>query len=142
MLQVGPRISSKNAEWLEHHFGNRNKGAEYLLGAFPELYRRCISDELRGTFTVSELSLLLDTFNATMLIPQLAGQHLLVSAKDAIRLDQLDKKWDVDAGALVGKIQALSICQRAVMEIWLREFWESGTWEREDGLEEWTGQLA
>lgn len=143
-MQLGPRVSWKTGDWLAFTFGTRNKGAEFMLEAFPELYRRCIADELRGKFTVPELSLLLDSFNVDKrgFRPDMAGRYIILRTADAIRLDHIDAKWGVDAVSFMEKINALSLFQRACLEIWSRAFWENGALELETRLEEWVRQLA
>ena len=137
-MKVGPRISNSASAWLEANFSSRGAGAEYVLECFPELYRRALHD-LVGHFTAGELSLLVDTFNATMLVPQIVGQHLEISAHDSMLLDHTDGKWGADADDLLAKIRALTLFERACLEIWVKALWEQA---EHDNLEEWVARLA
>jgi hypothetical protein len=138
---VGPRISEKTATWYETNFATRGTGAEFILEAFPMLYKRALG-ELNGKFTANELSLLIDTYNSTGIHPSFLGQGLELSAHDSMALDHTDEKWNVDRESLLTKIKALSLFDQACLEIWLRAFWESGEWEKDGGLEKWVAQIA
>ena len=140
-MQVAPRIEDKVGEWIGTIFPSRNNGAEYVLEAFFELYRRTIFN-LRGRFTGGELSLMIDAMRGNMLTPLLSGQHLAISCMDAMRLDGLDKKWNIDRDLLEGKMTQLTLFEAAVLEIWSKGFWESKFYDKQDGLEEWISQLA
>jgi len=135
-MKLGPRISDTAATWLSAHFSTRNAGAEYILEAFPELYRRVLRD-LKGRFTPGELSLLLDVMNGHMLTPQLAGQSLIISCVDSMALDGTDTKWGVDAQGFADSLQGCRPFELACLEIWAQAFWESGNGE----LRNWVAQL-
>lgn len=122
--KCAPRIDNPTAELLPRQFGTVNAGAEYVLGAWPNLYRRAIG-ELRGVFTRAELMLVLDVANSLYLTPGLAGQHLPLSIADGIALDNLDKKWTVAGEEINGKIRDLTSFQAAAIEIWARAAWNN-----------------
>lgn len=124
MPKIAPRIPDTTAELLPQQFGTVNAGAEYVLSAWPNLYRRTIA-ELRGVFSYGELMLILDVSNSTYLTPGLAGQHLPLSVADGIALDGLDKKWAVDEESINGKIRELTSFQAAALEIWARAAWSN-----------------
>ena len=86
-ITVGPRLSDEAAKWYESNFDTRGGGAEFILEAFPILYKRTLG-ELRGKFSAGEISLLIDTFNSTMITPRLLGQSLELCADDSMRLDR------------------------------------------------------
>jgi hypothetical protein len=137
-MKIGPRISESAGAWLGQNFSSRNAGAEYVLEAFPECYRRTMYD-LKGRFSAGELSLLIDTFNSTMLSPRLAGQHLALSAHDSMILDGTDQKWSVDREGFEAKIAALSFFECAALEIWVKAFWEQ---HEKNNLEEYVAFLG
>lgn len=136
-MKLGPRISDTAATWLSAHFSSRNAGAEYILEAFPELYRRVLRD-LDGRFTPGELSLMLDVMNGHMLTPQLAGQSLIISCVDSMDLDGTGEKWKIDPEGFTDSLQGLRPFELACLEIWARAFWESGKGE----LKNWVAQLV
>jgi hypothetical protein len=137
-MKIGPRISESAAAWLGQNFSSRNAGAEYILEAWQELYRRAMHN-LKGHFTTGELSLMIDTFNSTALTPRLAGQHLALSAHDSMVLDGTDVKWGVDRESFEIKIAGLDIFACACMEIWVKAFWEQS---EHNNLEEYVSRLA
>jgi len=128
---IAPKISDKSAEFYPQIFSNLNAGATYVLDAFPVLYRRTLHD-LRGTFTCSELMLMVDVFNSTFLTSHISGQHLDIQVADGIALDALDKKWEIDGPALNAKIAALPIFSAACLEIWANGFWYSEASQNKD----------
>jgi len=155
-VQLGPRVSGDIAEILETHYHSKNAGAEFCLGmigalaadplvqqfrdpatgiehivrTLAMLYRRTLAD-LKGRFDQGELSLMLDVFNATALMPQIAGQHLLINCVDGMELDRLDKKWKVDRPEFTKKLEALTLLEAACLEFWANGFWY-GTNEARD----------
>ena len=138
---TAPRIGEQSAEFYKGLFQSLNWGLEYTLDAFPALYRRTLHD-MRGVFSRGELSLMIDVFNATALMPGLAGQHLDAQVADGIELDRLDEKWEIDGTALNNKIAALPIFARACLEIWANGFWYREKTEEPLDLEAWIKQLA
>ncbi|MFH0825272.1 MAG: hypothetical protein V2B18_21180 [Pseudomonadota bacterium] len=144
-MKITTRVSEATEKWLTTNCRNKTSGAEYILDAFPTLYARTLLD-LRGKFSGNEVALLIDAFNGTMLTPQLAGQHVIMSAADSMELDRTDEKWNVEPKDFLARLQALSHFERAVMEIFVRAYWESP--ETGDGLknpgslEEWVLRIA
>jgi len=131
--KTAPRIQESTATFIQDRFKTLNSGLEYVADAFPVLYKRAMA-ELKGSFTRSQLSLIIDVFNATALTPSMAGQHIAISVSDGIALDGLDKKWDVNADEINNQIAALTHFQAACLEIWANGFWYgSGSPEDETG---------
>jgi hypothetical protein len=119
---VSPRISPKSQEFYAESFDSINAGAEYVLDAFPALYRRTIQ-LLKGRFSRGELMLMIDVNNGLWLTPGHAGQHMDIQVADGIALDALDEKWEIDGRALNAKIGALTIFEAACLELWVNAFW-------------------
>lgn len=138
VMKIGPRIDEKTATWFERNFGSRNAGAEFVLDAFPGLYRETLRG-LRGRFTAGELSLILDVMNGTMITPQFVGHTIAANIEDGMRLDRLDQKWKTDARGFITKLQNLELFHLAALEIWARAFWEGGYFER--GIEDYLQPL-
>jgi hypothetical protein len=122
MPKVNPNISDLSAEFYDNNFRSRNAGCEYALNAFPALYKHTMR-RLKGYFEQSELKLIIDIFNATMLSPGLAGQHIGASVVDSIELDGTDKKWDINGKKLIKKINDLTPFEAACIELWANGFW-------------------
>ena len=137
-LKITPRILDTTEKWLSENFATKHAGAEFVLDAFPVLYRRGLAD-LRGQFSAPELSLLLDVFNGLyFLTPGLLGEHLVAPATYGIRLEGLAEKWGVEKDSFLARLDSLSFFERACLEIWLRAFWESGTEDHEQWVEKLT----
>lgn len=120
---LGPRVEEKNADWLNRTFGSTNAGAEYILAAIPALYARTTSD-IKKRLSAEELYLIIDVHNGMMLIPGMAGQHIIPSCIDSMELDGTDDKWGVDRNTLSLHLHGLTILERACLEIWAAAFWE------------------
>jgi hypothetical protein len=121
-MKTAPRLPEPSANFYPTVFRSLNGGLEYVLDAFPTLYKRALA-EIQNYFIDDELRLVIDTFNATMLTPGLAGQHIGISVADAIALDSIDRKWGIDADQLIAKIAKLTTFQSACLEIWANGFW-------------------
>ena len=131
IIKTAPRIPGKSAEILAETFSSLNAGAEYVLSAWPSLYRNTL-DKLRGQFSRGELMLMIDVFNSTALTAMAAGQQLDIQVDDGMRLDALDEKWGVDRNALNNKIADLTIFEAACLEIWANGFWYGGDPDKKD----------
>ena len=137
---LGPRVSGITEQFLSTSFSYRHGGAEYVLEAFPVLYRRALA-EIRGRFSTGELSLIVDVSNASLLTPGMAGQHLIPQVEDGISLDGLDRKWGVDGAPFLARLRELTSFQAAALEVWGRAFWE-GQPEKRGALEKYVQALA
>ena len=137
MPKLTPPISEKIAEFYVTHFKNINNGGTYVLSAFPTLYKRALN-EIKGKFAAEELCLIIDVFNATILTPQLAGQHLVPKVEDGIALDGLAEKWEVNAEPHLDKLRNLHHLQATALEIWACNFWHG----KEKDLGEYVSQLT
>jgi hypothetical protein len=69
-----------------------------------------------------EASLIVDAMNGTLINLQ-AAQLLPAEIEDAIALDSLDRKWEVDGAALVAKLQGMSLLQRMAICDAVERFW-------------------
>lgn len=145
MQKVTSRISDKSAAWYAANFSSLTGGITYVTDAFPIQAKRALG-QMKGKLTRGELCLLIDTFNATMLTPELTGQHIELSAADAIALDGLDQKWEVEKESFLSKLKKLSFFEKACLEIWVRAFWEGKREGQDDfvkdDLDEYVAQLS
>lgn len=67
--------------------------------------------ELRQLFTDGETALIVDTLNGTGFFDTMAIYMVRYEVADAIEMDQLDRKWQVDADALLTKLANLTDAQ-------------------------------
>jgi len=126
---VAPLIDLSALEWYAENFDTPTGGASLILESFPALYLTVLSD-LRGRFTEAEARLILDALNGLLLTPRLVGSHLELEVHDAVKLNGLDEKGEVDGKALLTKLRALTRFDRAVIEMWARAFWVGGDREQ------------
>lgn len=145
MGKLGPRISESAEKWLTENFETKNAGGEFVLEAFPALYKRGLA-ELRGKFSGNELALLVDTFNSTMIYPPHVGQSVELCAADSMDLDGTDAKWGVEREVFLEKLAALTFFEKACLEIFVKSFWSSpttgGALKNPGALEAWVEQIA
>ncbi len=140
-IPTAPRVSEQAAKFYPSIFSSLNGGLEYMIESSPALYRRTLHN-MKGRFEKGELSRLIDVFNATMLTPQMAGQHLAAQVSDGIALDRLDQKWGIDGNALNNKIASLTVFEAACLEIWANGFWYRHTSElTTEELDTWIEQI-
>lgn len=64
--------------------------------------------EMREKFSREECALILDSCNGVAFIDTISIQLLPENIVDAIAIDKLDKKWQVDGKALIEKMRTLS----------------------------------
>lgn len=137
---VGPFLSPTVYDWICLMFPNPNRGVTYATESMEALFNRTVAHELKGVFSISELSLILDAMNGLYLEPAFAGQHVLLNVEDAIALDGLDKKWKVSKNDLLTKIKSLTIYQAFVIEVWSIGFWDGNNGEnysKANAITEW-----
>jgi len=111
-------------------------GAGYIVDMFQGLYRKTLI-KIKGMFTAQDLHLLLDVTNGLILSPGFAGQHILADVEDGITLARLDMHHKVNSAELLKKIGALSIPERALIEIWLKGYWEQHGTDNAVSLEDY-----
>ena len=123
MKRTSPRVSVNSETWITSNFSSLNGGSEYILEATANVAKR-MRARIKQIFSPSELSLMIDCMNGTILTPSLAGQIIGLNVSDAIELDSLDEKWGVPKGGIIEKLDALSIPETMHLEIWCQGFWE------------------
>jgi len=141
MKKIAPKIEDSSAEFIAENFRSLNSGCRYVLDSFKSLHQRTLH-EIAGRFTRGELMLMIDCFNATALTAGIAGQHLELNCSDAIDLDNMDQKWEIDGGALKQKLSELTIYEAACLEIWANGFWYGGPGSEGRDIEEYVAALT
>lgn len=137
IVKTAPRIIEKTADFYRGKFDTLNAGLEYVLEATPDLYAHTMH-ALRGKFTRGELMLVIDAMNGHWYNPHGAGQEMTPNVADGIALDRLDEKWEIDGAALNQKLAALTMFDRACLEIWVQAFWNQVD---HSNVEEYVGGL-
>lgn len=90
-----------------------------------ERYYALLAAELRTvSLTAAEAHLLADALNGTLWEPH-TMRLLWAGVDDAIRLDGLAKKWQVDSGALVAKLRALTPGQTVAVIDAVERAWQA-----------------
>lgn len=64
--------------------------------------------ELAALLTTAEVALILDTLNGTWASDEHSAAFIPAEVSDAIRLNRLDEKWNVDGPALLEKMSAMN----------------------------------
>jgi hypothetical protein len=130
-VAIAPKIRSDAADFYAAHFPSLNAGATFVLESFPILYRATLA-EIRGKFSIGELSMILDVLNGhgSLLAfggSGLAGQYIVPNIEDSFRLDPgiYEEKWSInDPEGFVRRLSALTRVQGLCLEIWAAGFWE------------------
>lgn len=120
--RVQPYITPEAEKFFNDLFDQPSEGLSFALEAYPVLYRQGIR-ALQGKFSESEIMLMIDLLNSTMLMPQILGQHMIAEVEDGCALEHLDEKWSVDEKTLLQKLNGLSLLERSMLEIFCKAFW-------------------
>lgn len=123
-------IRSPLEEELDLRGGNRSSIINRDLERLYTLYRRAIREV---SLTMAEACLIVDSLNGSIMDANTA-QVLWAGIADSIRLDGLDKKWDVDGPALVEKLQGLNVLQAMALVDAAERFWEMENVPFEEGV--------
>lgn len=82
-----------------------------------------ITDADRPKFSVPEWKLVCDALNGTMFHSAEQLRMIWGEVADAIKLDSLDKKWDVNGASLVKRLRELSAGQLVATIDAVEQFW-------------------
>lgn len=77
-------------------------------------------------FTVEEASLLCDALNGTWMHDwqaEQAREYFVAEIEDAVRLNGLDIKWEVNAAELVGKLRTMTPEEATALVSKVQDFW-------------------
>lgn len=83
--------------------------------------------------SLPEVKLVLDALNGLLITDPTQIKYLWVEIADAIKLDGLDKKWNVDGEELISKLRNAPL--PALYALWdtAQRFWDKGgTWTDEE----------
>lgn len=120
--KINASVGPQSIGFINKIFERPTTGATHIIDAFPGLYNQTIL-EISGRFTRDECMLMIDVMNGTMLTATIAGQHLRTNVIDGCHYDNLDGKWGVDKEKLWHKLEAMTIFQKACVELWIQKFW-------------------
>lgn len=79
--------------------------------------------DLAKRFNEKECGLILDACNGVAFMEPVSIQLLPENVVDAIEIDQIDRKWEVDSTELVTKLKALSFAERMVVVDSIQLWW-------------------
>lgn len=130
-IAVAPKIRAEAADFYAAHFPSLNAGATFVLDAFPTIFMATLA-EVRGVFSVGELSMILDVLNGhgTLLAyggAGLSGQYIVPSIADSFHLypGAYEEKWGIsDPDGFIQRLAGLTRAQALCLEIWAAGFWE------------------
>lgn len=113
-MSFRPQIMAEIERRSEVEHGNVSGVANKALDRYFALLARARA-ELRSQLSDNECALILDATNGTMFSDTFSLSHLWAEIADAVSLDGLDQKWEVDGDALVAKIQASGMIGQAAL---------------------------
>lgn len=121
------------ARYIKENYKNQNYGIITAIEALMTI-RKYSTNELKGIFTPAEWSFLADSLNGTMTKDSFRCNvgALVHHCRDAEELDGTARKWGVDLGALIIKIETLTAAQVEALYFRVEQFWE----DEERDLEE------
>lgn len=118
-------LPEDQAKYIQENYKNQNIGIIAAIEALMTI-RKYSTNELKGIFTPEEWSFLADSLNGTMTTDAFrcnAGA-LVHHCRDAEELDGTARKWGVDLGALIIKIETLTAAQVEALYFRVEQFWE------------------
>lgn len=108
---------------LVRELASRGDGLGLTARRDIERYYHLLAEELKTVnLTESEAMLIVDTCNGTLFEPHTI-RLLWAEIDDAIRLDRLDHKWQVDGPELVAKLRSLTAGQMFAVVDGCERFW-------------------
>lgn len=106
---------------------NRNRNLSAAIARMLVRYTTALREarrDLSKQLTPQECALILDALNGSALVDQVSIRLIPYSVRDAIEIDGLDRKWDVDGQRLVEKLDALSPFERLALADAVEAWWE------------------
>lgn len=113
-MSFRPQIMAEIERRSEVELGNVSGVVNKALDRYFALLARARA-ELRSQLSDNECALILDATNGTMFANTFSISHLWAEIADACDMDQLDRKWQIDGGALVAKIQTSGMIGQAAL---------------------------
>ncbi|GAJ11189.1 unnamed protein product, partial [marine sediment metagenome] len=128
MRRIKTVIDDRSYDLLQRQFDNTEQGAGFILDAWPVVYEDTLERVVKS-YTRDELKLIIDVFNATMIMPEQAGFMLLAEVMEGIKRNELDVKWKVSESEIVDKLRGLGAFDAACLGMWAHSYWYSGAGE-------------
>lgn len=118
-------LPEEQAKYIQENYKNQNFGIITAIEVLMTI-RKYSTNELKGIFTPEEWSFLADSLNGTMTTDAFRcnAQALAYHCRDAEELDGTARKWGVDLGALIIKIETLTAAQVEALYFRVEQFWE------------------
>lgn len=82
--------------------------------------------ELRQQFSAAECGLILDACNGIAFMDSFSVRLFPAGVRDAIEMDGLDRKWQVDGQTLLVKLDATTFPQRMALVDAVQRWWNRG----------------
>jgi len=124
---IAPKINPEAADWYAKMFKSLNAGTTAILDAFPGFYSHALA-EMRGVFTINELSMILDiTRSWPPGFTSFTGHAIKLSVKSCLELfhGQFKERWNIaDPKEFLDRLSGLPLFARVCLDIWAAGFWE------------------
>ena len=130
MIKKSVNLEEELAEMIEKlpndsGINNFSYNLKFIVETWFTLIRYSKAN-LNGYFTSKEAYLIVDALNGQLLTTGLSFvKTLYFSVEDAIKLEQLDKKWKVDREELLKKLEELSESEALAVYLMVFDFWNS-----------------
>ena len=106
-----------------HVEGERSMAINRSLDRYFDLLTRT-RRELRQLLNDKEMGLILDALNGTAFFDTFGIYLVHHEIADAISMDRLDEKWEIDGKALVDKMTAMNDAQRLALVDAVQVWWD------------------
>jgi hypothetical protein len=119
-----PEALSRDLERRASYLGGNAGVVRTDLGRYRTLVRGAQTRlAIEGVFTTDEGAAIIDALNGTLLVDR--PEALTASVEDAMRLDGLAEKWEVDAAALTEKLRGLTALELHAVADAVERFWSA-----------------
>lgn len=128
------KLNQLSTDKLFNYVHNPEKLSEherYNISQFCEgskIVYQITKNEIEDLFSLKEILLLMDSLNGVLYSFTISPkEHITYNVLDAIKYEDLDKKWEVNKEVLINKLNNLTEMQAFTLKIMINELWESAS---------------
>lgn len=124
-IYIGPALG----QLIDERAGDGARSVSGVINACADRYLETVRRHIPD-LKAEEWMLIFDALNGVWAgdAIALAIQSLPLGISDALTLDGLADKWEVDGPALLSRLEAMDWCQRLAVIDTAERFWADGNW--------------
>lgn len=118
LVCITPRISRRTQRFLIDNFRTLNAGAEYCLNSLLKVSEGYIYS-LRGKFTKSQINLMIDVMQGTLLLTNLQAPLVVCLGEHIKKINPEDLEESETASKLMNELLQMTSPEIFFLEIWI-----------------------